>query len=82
MAPSPRHPVTAVHVRRFFEDHLPCALCNACVAFEFEISLEQAKEIAVEVTGSPGYVREDSKCDGCGRSIEVISVGRTRRQRP
>jgi hypothetical protein len=82
MATSPRHTVTAADVRRFFEDHLPCSLCNACVAFEFEISLEQAKAIAVEVSGSPGYVREDSKCDGCGRSIAVISVGRTRRQQP
>jgi len=80
MAASPRRHVTATYVRRFFEAHLPCSFCYACVAFNFAICLEEAKAITLELTDGPGYVREDSNCDGCGRPVEVISVGRRRRR--
>jgi len=80
MAPSPRRHVTAADVRRFLDEHLPCSFCNACVAFNVEICLEEAKAITLELTDGAGYVKEDSNCDGCGRQIEVISVGRRRRR--
>ena len=81
MAASPRRRhVTTADVRRFLEERLPCSFCNACIAFNFEISLEDAKAITLELTDGPGYVREDSNCDGCGRPVEVISVGRRRRR--
>jgi len=76
---SPRR-LAAADVRRFFEEHLPCSFCTACVAFNFKICLEEARAIALELTNGPGYIREDSNCDGCGRRVEVISVGRKHRR--
>jgi hypothetical protein len=80
MAASPRRNVTS-DVRRFLEDAAPCSYCNACLALRFETSLDEAKAIATTLNGSPGFVREDARCDACGRTTDVISVGTIGRRR-
>jgi hypothetical protein len=79
MTPSPRS--AAGDVRRFLEQRLPCSYCDACLALNLQISLEEAKTIALTVADSPGFIRQHHKCDACGRAIEVTSVGRHVRQR-
>ena len=80
MAPSSRRNVAA-GVRRYLEERLPCSYCDACLALNFGVTLEEAKAIAVTLRDSPGFIREDQKCDGCGRLIAVTSVGGKRRRR-
>jgi hypothetical protein len=79
MALSPRRNVAA-DVRRLLEKRLPCSYCDACIAFDFELSLEEARALALTLADSPGFTREHSKCDGCGRPIDVTSVGSKRRR--
>ena len=79
MAPSPRRNVAA-DVRQFLEESLPCSYCDACLALHFEICLDEARTIALTLADRPGVTREHSKCDGCGRPIEVTSVGSKRRR--
>jgi hypothetical protein len=80
MAPSARRNVAA-DVRQFLEKRLPCSFCDACLAFEFQTSLEEARTVALALAGASGYRREQSKCDGCGRQTEVTSVGGNRHRR-
>lgn len=80
MAPSPRRNVAAT-VGRFLEERLPCSFCDACLAFHFEICLEEARAVALALAGRPGFIRQSAKCDGCGRPTDVTSVGHNRRRR-
>lgn len=79
MAPSPRRKV-AEDVRQFLEKRLPCSFCDACLAFHFETSLEEARAVALALGDSPGFTRARAKCDGCGRLIDVVAVGMNRRR--
>ena len=80
MARFPRRNVAA-EIHQFFEKRLPCSFCDACLAFNFEISLQEARAVAVTLAERPGFIREHAKCDACGRPTDVVSVGSRRRRR-
>ena len=78
MAGSTRNVVS--EVRKLLEAENPRSYCDACLAFCFDVSLEQARAAARALGGEPGFSRRDGTCDNCSRAIETTA--RTVKLRP
>jgi hypothetical protein len=63
----------ASDIRGLLEAESPRAYCDACLAFGFDVSLDEARAMAFMLTGEPGYVRERGTCDNCGRVVDTTS---------
>ena len=67
MGTSPRRDV-AVAIRRLLETH---AYCDACLALHMEISLEEARVLAVALVTASDFIRKHRKCEVCSRTVET-----------
>lgn len=81
MAAAPRRHLISDLCRLLEVDH-PLSYCDACLALRLEISLEEARAVAVALTERPGFIRHQRECDTCSRTVELTSVGVRRRRRP
>ena len=63
----------ASDIRGLLDAESPRAYCDACLAFGFDVSLDEARAMALMLTGEPGFVRQSGKCDNCGRAVEIIA---------
>jgi hypothetical protein len=61
----------ASDIRGLLEAESPRAYCDACLAFGFDVSLDEARALALMLTGEPGIVRQHGNCDNCGRVLDI-----------
>ena len=69
----------ASDIRGLLEAESPRSYCDACLALAFDVSLDEARAIVRTLAVEPGFIREQGKCDNCGRAVETI--GRTANSR-
>jgi hypothetical protein len=67
MGTSPRRDVAAA-VRRLLERH---PYCDACLALHMEISLEEARAVAVALVTASDFIRKQRTCEICTRTVET-----------
>jgi len=65
----------ASDIRGLLEAESPRGYCDACLALGFDVSLEEARAMALTLADELGFIRQPGKCDNCGRVLEII--GRT-----
>jgi len=52
----------------------PLTCCDACLALQFGVSLEEAAEAASKLAIEPGFQRRPAKCEMCKRTLEITSL--------
>jgi hypothetical protein len=62
----------AFDIRLLVEAESPRSYCDACLAFGFDVSLDEARAMARTLAGEAGFIRQQGKCDNCGRVVETI----------
>jgi|SRR5690349_9528986 len=67
MGTSPRRDVGAA-IRRLLERH---PYCDACLALRMEISLDEARAVAVALVTVSNFIRKHRTCETCTRTVET-----------
>jgi len=67
MGTSPRRDVASA-IRRLLEAH---PYCDACLALHMEISLDEARAVAVALVTGSAFIRKNRTCEVCTRSVET-----------
>ena len=60
---------------RTFEEMVPEALCDACLAFAFEVALDDVHAAVPRVLqASLRFTRKSSECFRCARTLELLTM--------
>ena len=68
------HERLSQQIRGLLKDDAPLAFCDACLAFRFDESLEDARTAALLLAREDGFMRKVRVCYGCKRAVEMTEV--------
>jgi len=70
-----RRPQLDVGIEALIEEMVPEALCDACLAFAFEVALDDVHAAVPRVLqASLRFTRKSSECFRCARTLELLTM--------
>ena len=63
-------------LRQVLVSQYPFAYCDGCWARQLNVSITEARAIALTVSAEPGFGRQRHECYGCRRVIELTVITR------
>jgi len=70
-----RRPQLDVGIEALVEEMVPVALCDACLAFAFQVALEDVYAAMPRVLqASLRFTRKSSECFRCARTLELLTM--------